>query len=116
LEAAPSQFAGIASAVNNDVAEFGGLLAVAMIPSLAGLTAASFSDPIAFSHGFRHAMLICAALAGFGGILAFLTIQNKKTEVPPRRLCGLLAPPLQPQTRYRLNAPEAASIAAKKSA
>ena len=36
MSSAPADHAGIASAVNNDVARFGGLLAVAILPALAG--------------------------------------------------------------------------------
>jgi hypothetical protein len=38
MSSAPSHHAGIASAVNNDVARFGGSLAVAVLPALAGIT------------------------------------------------------------------------------
>src|SRR5215467_5087734 len=38
MSSAPAEHSGIASAVNNDVARFGGLLAVAVLPALAGIT------------------------------------------------------------------------------
>lgn len=76
LAAAPNHWAGIASAVNNDVARVAGLLAVAVLPALAGLTNAAYADPVRFSAGFHRAVLIAAALCAAGGILAALTIRN----------------------------------------
>jgi len=45
MSSAPSDHAGIASAVNNDVARFGGLLAVAVLPALAGITGTAYLHP-----------------------------------------------------------------------
>ena len=42
MSSAPAEHAGIASAVNNDVARFGGLLAVAILPALAGITGSAY--------------------------------------------------------------------------
>jgi EmrB/QacA subfamily drug resistance transporter len=97
LDAAPARFAGIASAINNDVAQIGGLLAVAVIPCAAGLNSGSFTDPIAFTEGFRHAMQLCAALTMLGGVLALFTIQDQKIAAYPQRVCSLETPPLQPR-------------------
>ena len=44
LGAAPEQFAGVASAVNNDVARTAGLIAVAVLPPLAGISNADFGN------------------------------------------------------------------------
>ncbi len=76
LAAAPTHWAGIASAVNNDVARVAGLLAVAVLPGLAGITPAAYADPTLFSAGFRSAVLIAAGLCAAGGVLAALTIRN----------------------------------------
>jgi MFS family permease len=76
LAAAPERQVGIASAVNNAVARTAGLLAVAVLPALAGITPAALARPEALSTGFHHAVLIAAGLCIAGGLLAGLTISN----------------------------------------
>jgi EmrB/QacA subfamily drug resistance transporter len=106
LAAAPAEHSGIASAVNNDVARTASLIAVAVLPVLAGITGDVYLHPAALTHGFHIAMLIAAVAAAAGGLLAALFIRN-----PPRRSaaaqapadedtlnclnCGLDAPPLR---------------------
>ena len=82
LAAAPAEHAGIASAVNNDVARTGSLIAVAILPALAGITGDVYLHPEELTSGFHMAMLIAAAVAA-GGVLAFATIRN-----PPRSAAG----------------------------
>lgn len=76
LAAAGERHAGIASGVNNAVARVASLLAVALLPLIAGLTGSSFYDPTAMTHGFHVAMLVCAVLAAAGGVLAWVAIDN----------------------------------------
>src|SRR5207247_8322732 len=73
LGAVDDAHAGIASAINNSVARIAGLLAVAVLPAAAGLTAAHGLD---LDTGFSRAMDIAAVLAAAGGVLAFLTIRR----------------------------------------
>jgi EmrB/QacA subfamily drug resistance transporter len=102
MSSAPPEHSGIASAVNNDVARFGGLLAVAVLPALAGITGTSYLHPDALSAGFRTAALISGALCAAGGVLAAFTITNPKRAPRPAGApapeeclhCGLDAPPL----------------------
>lgn len=85
---------------NNDVARFGGLLAVALLPALAGITGSAYLHPDAFAAGFRTAVLISGALCAAGGLLAAVTITNTgrgpgDAALPEQCLhCGLDAPPL----------------------
>ena len=76
LSAAPAEHAGIASAVNNDVARSAALIAVAVLPALAGLTGDAYLHPAVLTQGFHTAMLISAVAAAMGGILALATIRN----------------------------------------
>jgi EmrB/QacA subfamily drug resistance transporter len=70
LAAAPAHEVGVASAVNNDVARAAGLLAVAVLPGLAGISSRAYDHPAALSTGFHHAVLIAAAMCAFGGLLS----------------------------------------------
>jgi sugar phosphate permease len=82
LGAVDDSHAGIASAINNSVARIAGLLAVAVLPAAAGLTAKQGLDLV---DGFSRAMYISAALAVIGGVLAFLTIRRAAFVEPVAR-------------------------------
>jgi EmrB/QacA subfamily drug resistance transporter len=81
MGAAPPERAGVASAVNNVVARAAGLIAVAILPLLAGIAGADALRPQHFAPGFRTAMVIGGATCAAGGLLAAATIRNP----PPAR-------------------------------
>ena len=77
LDSAPDRLAGAASGVNNAVARAGGLLAVAVIPGLAGISGADYADPTAFNAGFRITIVIAAVLLLGAAILAGIGIRSR---------------------------------------
>lgn len=77
LSAVPASRAGIASGVNNAVARAAGLLAVAALPVIVGLTGDSYNDAGRFLGPFKAAIWICVGLQVAGGLLSALTIRNE---------------------------------------
>ena len=55
LAAAPARHAGVASGINNAISRAAGLIAVALVPGLAGLTGEAYRTPAVFAAGFRAA-------------------------------------------------------------
>jgi EmrB/QacA subfamily drug resistance transporter len=101
MDSAPPQHSGIASAVNNDMSRFGGLLAIAVLPALVGITGTAYLEPGPLAAGFRTAVLISAGLCTAAGVLAAATITNPPRAPLPAGAapeecfhCGLDAPPL----------------------
>ena len=97
LSSAPAGHAGMASAVNNDVARAGGLIAVAVLPAVAGITGQSYLHAALFSDGFRKAVIVAGVAAAAGGVLAAALIRNppetERVPTPVRLSCPLDATP-----------------------
>ena len=108
LASAPDRFVGAASGVNNAVARAAGLLSVAVVPGLAGLGGADYTDPAAFDAGYRAAMLIAAGLLAVAGAVSFLLVRRPTApetgggpaveRIPVERChhCGTSAPQVHP--------------------
>jgi len=69
LAAAPDELAGTASGVNNAVARTAGLIAVAALPVLVGLSGSKYADAASLAPAYRTALLICAAIMAIGAAL-----------------------------------------------
>lgn len=103
LAAAGDRHAGAASAVNNAVARVAGLLAVAVVPAVAGLGRAA--DAAAFARGFRIAVLVEAGLLLAGSALSAVLIRtpgrptsaSERVPIERCRHCGVNGPQLHPQ-------------------
>jgi predicted MFS family arabinose efflux permease len=76
LSSVAGDHAGLASAVNNDVARVGGLIAVAILPALAGISGQAYLHPSSMGDGFRMAVFITASWCGAGGVVAAIGIRN----------------------------------------
>jgi EmrB/QacA subfamily drug resistance transporter len=126
MAAADERHSGIASGINTAVSRLAGLIVVAVLPLVAGLTGKKFYDPAAMDHGFHVAMLACAALSAAGGLLAWLTISSEVLESEPAPggdlptgvlhdfSCAVAGPPLRPGREAQCH-PIAAKSAARRS-
>ncbi|WP_098959152.1 MFS transporter [Pseudonocardia sp. N23] len=111
LDAASDRHAGAASGVNNAVARAAGLLAVAVIPGVAGITGDAYTDPVAFAAGYRVTVWIGAALLVTAALVSFVFVRTGRTSTPdaaadPDRFalercpqCGIDGPLVHPADR-----------------
>ncbi|MFI2755081.1 DHA2 family efflux MFS transporter permease subunit [Cellulomonas sp. P22] len=82
LGAAPDHLAGVASGVNNAVARIASLLAVAVLPLVAGV-GASLNDAATLAPANRTAMLVCAGLMVAGGVVSLVGVPSSVAAVRP---------------------------------
>ncbi|HEX3711202.1 MAG TPA: MFS transporter, partial [Trebonia sp.] len=84
MNSAPDSLAGLASGVNNAVARVAGLLWIAALPPITGLTGAAYTDPARFRSSFGQISWICAAAFAGAAVLAatFITGPRGRTPAP----------------------------------
>ncbi|MFB7636043.1 MFS transporter [Streptomyces sp. NPDC056149] len=95
--------AGLASGINNAAARAAGLMAVAALPLLAGMSPEAYRSPPAFAAAFRRAMPLCALVLLVGALIAWLTVRRTAPQPPEEPShtectyhCGMTSPPLDP--------------------
>jgi MFS family permease len=96
MNSAPDSLAGLASGVNNAVARVAGLLWIAALPPLTGLTGAAYTDPAQFKSSFAQISWICAAAFACAAALAaaFITGPGRSTRAPRTALIQTPVPHL----------------------
>jgi EmrB/QacA subfamily drug resistance transporter len=82
MNSAPDSLAGLASGVNNAVARVAGLLWIAALPPITGLTGAAYTNPVQFQSSFGQISWICAAAFACAAVLAatFITGPRQPTQ------------------------------------
>lgn len=73
LAAVADRFVGIASGVSTAVARAAGLMAIAVLPLVAGL-GSTFLDPATLEPAYRTASLVCAGLLAAGGLVSLVGV------------------------------------------
>ncbi|MFF9842744.1 MFS transporter [Streptomyces sp. NPDC013740] len=99
LASVPVSRAGLASGINNAAARAAGLLAVAALPALTGMSPEAYRSAEEFGDTFRKAMPLCAGLLVAGAVLAWAIVRPPpplKCHPECRWFCGVGSPPLDP--------------------
>jgi len=78
LAAAPDELAGTASGVNNAVARTAGLMAVAALPAVVGLSGNEYADAASLAPAYRTALLICAVAMAAGAAITALGLPRRR--------------------------------------
>ncbi|MFC5925243.1 MFS transporter [Micromonospora vulcania] len=87
LAAVQDRFSGVASGFNNAASRAGGLLAVAALPLLVGLSGSGYAQKTELTHAFRGALAWCAGLLLAGAVLALVLVHRPPRAAPPSQPC-----------------------------
>jgi MFS family permease len=101
LAAIDDRHAGIGSAINNAVARIAGLLAVAVLPAVAGISGTG--KGLGLARGFDRSMFIAGGMCIVGGVISWMTI---RTVAPVRNMprADISAPCQDPCVREHAHA------------
>jgi EmrB/QacA subfamily drug resistance transporter len=80
MSSAPAEEVGIASGVNNAIARAGSLLAIAVLPPLAGLHGEAYREVAVMVHGYQVVTLCCAGLLVAAAGVVALTVRPPMIE------------------------------------
>lgn len=87
LAAVQDRFSGVASGFNNAASRAGGLLAVAALPLLVGLSGGGYEQKAALTDAYRASLLWCAGLLLAGAALALVLVHRPPRAAPPSQPC-----------------------------
>ncbi len=96
LGAAPDELSGVASGVSNAVARAAGLLAVATLPVVVGLTGRQYAQPSAFDAAYHRAVWYCVGCFLVAALIAAAWVRPARAGAPagPRRAGAPLSGPV----------------------
>ncbi|GAB2693712.1 MFS transporter [Thalassiella azotivora] len=94
MAAPPAHLVGTASGVNNAVARTGGLLAVAALPAVAGISGQAYADPDRLTPAYAVGMATCVGLLAAGAVVGLLGLpRGARLRQAPAPTSGRDRPP-----------------------
>ncbi len=83
LAAVPDELSGVASGANSAVARAAGLLVVATLPVVVGLSGQEYADPRAFDAAYHDALWYCAGCYAVAALLAATLVRSGRPVGQP---------------------------------